>query len=99
MTPRDQTSLPDETNLLNRGHPPRSLNPSDDRALPLYVQMPRARLRKRGERLVVESDGDTAEVPLIDVSQMALFGPVGVATSGPCPRSCGAMRREFHLRR
>ena len=72
--------LPDETNLFRKGHPPRPLNPSDDPALPLYVQTPGARLRKSGERLVVETKEETVEVPLIDVSQVDLFGPVSVTT-------------------
>lgn len=72
--------LPDETNFFDKGRPPRPLNPSDDPALPLYVQTPGARLRKQGERLVVEADEQKAEVPLIDVSQVALVGPVGVTT-------------------
>ena len=72
--------LPDETNFFDRGQPPRPLNPADDPALPLYVQTPGARLRKQGERLVVEADEQRVEVPLIDVSQVALLGPVGVTT-------------------
>ena len=72
--------LPDETNFFAKGQPPRPLNPADDPALPLYVQTPGARLRKRGERLVVETDEEKVEVPLIDVSQVALLGPVSVTT-------------------
>ena len=83
--------LPDETNMLRTGQPPRPLNPSDDPALPLYVQTPRARLRKSGERLVVEADGETVETPLIEVSQVALFGPVSVTT----PALHSLMRAEI----
>jgi len=72
--------LPDETNLFRKGYPPRPLNPSDDPALPLYVQTPGARLRKSGECLVVETKEETVEVPMIDVSQVDLFGPVSVTT-------------------
>ena len=72
--------LPDETNLFRKGHPPRPLNPSDDPAVPLYVQQPGARLRKEGERLVVETEDDKVKVPMISVSQVALFGPVSVTT-------------------
>ena len=72
--------LPDETNLFRKGYPPRPLNPSDDPALPLYVQTPRARLRKQGETLVVETQDDKVRVPMISVSQGALFGPVSVTT-------------------
>ena len=72
--------LPDETNLFRKGSSPRPLNPSDDPALPLYVQTPGARLRKSGDRLLVETEGETVEVPLIDVSQVSVFGPVSVTT-------------------
>ena len=41
--------LPDETNLFRKGYPPRQLNPSDNPALPLYVQTPgRAAAQERG---------------------------------------------------
>ena len=83
--------LPDETNLFRRGYPPRPLNPSDDPALPLYIQTPGARLRKKGERLMVESENETVEVPMIDVSQVALFGPVSVTT----PALHALMRAEI----
>lgn len=83
--------LPDETNLFRRGYPPRPLNPSDDPALPLYVQTPGARLRKKGERLIVESDKDNVEIPMIHVSQVALFGPVSVTT----PALHALMRAEI----
>ena len=72
--------LPDETNLFRKGYPPRQLNPSDNPALPLYVQTPGARLRKSGEQLIVEVEEEKVEVPMIDVSQVALFGPVSVTT-------------------
>ena len=79
------------TNLFRKGYPPRPLNPSDDPALPLYVQTPGARLRKSGERLVVETEEESAEVPMIDVSQVALFGPVSVTT----PALHALMRAEI----
>ena len=72
--------LPDETNLFRKGYPPRPLNPSADPALPLYVQTPGARVRKRGERIVVETEEEPVSVPMISVSQVALFGPVSVTT-------------------
>lgn len=72
--------LPDETNFFARGTVPRPLNPADEPALPLYVQTPGARVRKSGERLVVETDAGKVETPLIDVSELALFGPVSIST-------------------
>ena len=72
--------LPDETNLFHLGGPPRPLNPSDDAARPLHVQTPRARLRKSGERLVVDVEGEKTEVPLVEVSDVAIYGPASVTT-------------------
>lgn len=72
--------LPDETNLFRKGYPPRPLNPADDPALPLHVQTPGARIRKRGDALLVETDGEPVEVPMVHVSQVSLFGPVSITT-------------------
>ena len=72
--------LPDETNLFRKGNPPRPLNSSADPALPLYVQTPRALLRKSGEQLVVEVEEEKVKVPMIDVSQVSLFGPASITT-------------------
>ncbi len=72
--------LPDETNLFDSGGPPRPLNPSDEASRPLYVQTPRARLRKSGERLVVDVEGEKTEVPLVEVSDVAIYGPASVTT-------------------
>ncbi|MCE2455833.1 MAG: CRISPR-associated endonuclease Cas1 [Gemmatimonadetes bacterium] len=83
--------LPDETNLFNRGYPPRPLNPAEDPALPLYIQTVPAKLRKRGEHLVVELKEETVEVPMVEVSQVVLFGPVSVTT----PALHALMREEI----
>lgn len=72
--------LPDETNLFSKKYTPRPLNPSDDPALPLYVNTSGARLRKSGERLIVETEENSMEVPMIDVSQVVLHGPVSITT-------------------
>ena len=85
--------LPDETNLFRKGHPPRPLNPSDDPALPVYVQEPGARLRKEGERLAIDTRDrkGAAKLPMSSVSQVALFGPVSVTT----PALHALMRAEI----
>ena len=78
--------LPDETNLFKKKYSVRPLNPSDDTALPLYIQTPGARLHKSGEVLIVETKeeentkSETTEIPIIDVSQVLVFGPVSVST-------------------
>ncbi len=72
--------LPDETNLFSKKYTPRPINPSDNPALPLYIQTPGSRLRKSGERLIIETEEESVEVPMIDVSQVILYGPVSVTT-------------------
>jgi CRISPR-associated exonuclease Cas4/CRISPR-associated protein Cas1 len=72
--------LPDEVNFFKRGYAPRPLNPGGDPALPLYVQTPGARVRKDGERIVVETDDGKVETPLTDISQLVLMGPINITT-------------------
>lgn len=72
--------LPDEVNFFRKGIAPRALNPGGDPALPMYVQTPGARVRKDGERIVVETDDGKVETPLTDISQLVLIGPVNVTT-------------------
>ncbi len=72
--------LPDETNMFRKGYPPRPLNPADDPALPLHVQAPGSKLRKRGDCLVVETEEESVEVPMVHVSQVSVYGPVYVTT-------------------
>ena len=68
--------MPDEVRFLNVGAvEPRPLFAALQDALPLYVQSPRAYVRKDGERLVIEVDKEkVAEARLNEVSQIALFG-------------------------
>lgn len=72
--------LPDELNLINKGQVPRPLNPADDPALPLHVQVPGARIRKSGETLVIETEEGRTEIPLIRISDLILHGPVSLTT-------------------
>mgnify|MGYP005838393007 CR=1 FL=1 len=72
--------LPDETNFFRRGHVPRPLNPSDEPALPLYVQTPGARIRKDGDTLLIETEDGKTRAPLIGVSELVLCGPVSITT-------------------
>lgn len=72
--------LPDETAFFARESAPRALNPAADTALPLYISTPGARVRKSGETLIIETDDGKTEVALIDVSELAVFGPVAVTT-------------------
>jgi CRISPR-associated endonuclease Cas1 len=77
-------------NYFRHGDPPRPLNPADDPALPLHVQAPGARVRKSGETLVVETEEGETKIPMINVSELALYGPVSVTT----PALHELMRRE-----
>jgi len=71
--------LPDETNaLLARAEtPPRRIVPRDPDFRPLYVTEQGAYVGIKGGRLRVTKDGEQlADLRLIDVSQLALFGNV-----------------------
>lgn len=81
--------LPDEVAFFRRGLAPRPLNPSADTALPLYVQEPGARVGKSGEVLVVETRAGKTEVPLGEVSELVLHGPVSLSTP-----ALGALLRD-----
>src|SRR5205807_5657381 len=76
---------------FRKGAAPRPLNPSADTALPLYVQTPGARVGKSGEVLVVESGETKTEVPIGDVSELVLFGPVSLTT----PAVAALLREEI----
>lgn len=82
--------LPDEVNFFRDAGAPRPLNPADDTALPLHIQTPGARVRKRGRRLLIEAEETTHSVALEDVSEVALYGPVAVTT----PTVAELLRRE-----
>lgn len=82
--------LPDEVNFFREPVTPRPLSPADDTALPLHIQTPGARVRKRGGRLLVETDETTQSVPLEDVSEVSLYGPVSITT----PTIAELLRRE-----
>ncbi len=82
--------LPDEVTLLSRpADSPRIshrhlrlLYPSRPDALPFYVSEQGAWVGKSAERLVVRQDGAAlAQVKLIDVSQLVVFGAVQVSTA------------------
>ena len=84
--------LPDEVNLFRTGAVPRTPPPPADAALPLYVQTPGARIGRSGEVLVITVDGETdRRVPLGEVSELVLAGPVGLTT----PALHEAVRREI----
>ncbi len=85
--------LPDEVRFLNAAPvTPRPLFAKEEYAAPLYVQSPRAWLRKDEERIVVEVEKQKAgEARLREVSQVVLFGSSGMST----PLLHELMRREI----
>ncbi len=85
--------LPDEVRFLNRCQvAPRPVYAAAGKGLPLYVQAPRAYLRKDGEQIVVEEKKEKiAEARLNDVSQVVLYGSSGIST--PLLHEC--MTREI----
>lgn len=68
--------LPDEVRFLNVPRAePRPLFPRLQDATPLYVQSPRAYVRKDGEKFVIEVEKQVAaEARIGEVSQIAVFG-------------------------
>lgn len=85
--------MPDEVRFLN-AEPvaPRPLFAREEYAVPLYVQSPRAWLRKDEERIVIEVDKErVGEARLREVSQVVLFGSAGLST----PLLHELMRREI----
>jgi CRISPR-associated endonuclease Cas1/CRISPR-associated protein Cas4 len=83
--------LPDEVAFFRRGMAPRPLNPAADTALPLYVQEPGARVSKSGEVLVVETEAGKSEIPLSDISELVLHGPISLTT----PTVAALLREEI----
>ncbi|MHB1809453.1 MAG: CRISPR-associated endonuclease Cas4g/Cas1g [Solirubrobacteraceae bacterium] len=81
--------LPDEVNALREqpARPPRRLVASDPQSTPLYATTPGSHLTKRGQRAVLIEDGKpAASRRLLDVSHIAVFGNVDVAS--PLLRTC-----------
>jgi CRISPR-associated endonuclease Cas1 len=84
--------MPDEVNYLRHGVDPRPLAAGRDMALPVYVQASPARVRKRGETLVIQpEDASETTARLIDTSHLVLIGAVDITT--PCLHEL--MRREI----
>jgi len=85
--------LPDEVRFLNATPiAPRPLFARNDHAVPLYVQSPRAWLRKDDERIVIEVEKEkVGEARLNDISQLVLFGSAALST----PLLHELMRREI----
>ena len=85
--------LPDEVRFLGRPSvEPRPLFPALQEALPLYVQSPRAYVRKDGDVLVIEVEKEkVAEARLNEVSQVVLFGSAMLST--PALHEC--FRRQI----
>jgi len=78
--------LPDEVGWLRQPHNGdmpalRKLIPTNDDALPLYIQTPGAKLGKDGECLKVKDHDDViGEARLVETSQVVLYGAVQVST-------------------
>lgn len=76
--------LPDEVRFLTRPLvEPRPILPASEKGLPLYVQSPRAYVRKDGERLIIEVEKEkVAEARFGEVSQVVLYGNATLTTAG-----------------
>ena len=87
--------LPDEVAFLVKGAvSPRPIAVAREEGLPVYVQEPRARIRKEAENLLIEvEDGTAARARLIDTSALVLFGNVSLTT----PALHELLRREIPI--
>jgi CRISPR-associated exonuclease Cas4/CRISPR-associated protein Cas1 len=86
--------LPDEVNWFRRGSIPRTPPPAARPALPLYVQIPGARVGKKDFTLSVQVDGEPDRtVPLDEISELILVGPVSLTT----PAVHELLRREISI--
>ena len=84
--------MPEEVNFLRHGVAPRPLAASRDLSLPVYVQASPARVRKRGETLLIQTeDGAETTARLIDTSHLVVVGAVDVTA----PVLHELMRREI----
>jgi len=84
--------LPDEVNYFRQGAAPRPLAVDRELALPVYVQATPARVRKRGETLVIQTEDEKETTArLIDTSHLVLMGAVDVTA----PTLHELMRREI----
>jgi CRISPR-associated endonuclease Cas1/CRISPR-associated protein Cas4 len=84
--------MPEEVNFLRHGKAPRPLAASRELSLPVYVQASPARVRKRGEVLVIQTEAaEETTARLIDTSHLVLIGAVDVTA----PVLHELMRREI----
>ncbi len=74
--------LPDEVRFLNHlDDKIRPVMPASEPGLPLYVQSPRAYLRKDGDVIVIEENREkVAEARIGEISQLVLYGSSVVTT-------------------
>jgi CRISP-associated protein Cas1 len=84
--------MPEEVNFLRHGMAPRPLAAGRELSLPVYVQAAPARVRKRGETLLIQSEeSGEATARLNDTSQLVVYGAVDVTA----PVLHELMRREI----
>ena len=71
--------MPEEVNFFRHGVAPRPLAASREVSLPVYVQSSPARVRKRGETLLIQTeDGAEATARLIDTSHLVAIDAVDI---------------------
>lgn len=85
--------LPDEVRFLSHlAAETRPIIPAKEEGLPLYIQSPRAYVRKVGDNLVIEVEKvKEAEARLAETSQVVLYGSAAMTT--PALHEC--LRREI----
>ena len=84
--------MPEEVNFFRHGVAPRPLAASRELSLPVYVQSSPARVRKRGETLLIQTEtGPEVTARLIDTSHLVVLGAVDITA----PVLHELMRREI----
>lgn len=91
--------LPDEVRFLNTPTvQPRPLFPALQSATPLYVQSPRAYIRKDGERFVIEVEREAvAEARIGEVSQVAVFGSTSLTAGALHVDAAASLKLSFRI--
>jgi len=74
--------MPDEIAFFKKeNQPPRTIVPRCEDTFPLYVQEPGTFIKKNGGILEIRKDKEKlGEARLEEISQVSLFGPVGIST-------------------
>lgn len=91
--------LPDEVNWFAEPESkPRPISVQGDERLPLYVQAPYARVRKKGHELEIEVDDAKQTARIAEISHLGLFGNAYVTSPALCHLMQAGIPVTWHSR-